>query len=63
MVVLREDFGDGDYSGWNIVDVGTNQGPSAWSAETGTLVQSSNIYSTPTNRAELSKLGTFVVYE
>ncbi|MDY6838817.1 MAG: fibronectin type III domain-containing protein [Thermodesulfobacteriota bacterium] len=63
VVVLWEDFGDGDYSGWSVVDEGTISGPSAWSAESGTLVQSANIYSGPTDRADLSKLGTFVVYD
>lgn len=62
-VVLWEDFGDGDYSGWSIVDEGIHQGPSTWSAESGVLVQSANIHSGPTDRAELSKLGTYLLKE
>ncbi|MBN2136792.1 MAG: S8 family serine peptidase, partial [Sedimentisphaerales bacterium] len=30
MVLLDEDFGDGDYLGWTIVDEGDTQGPSSW---------------------------------
>ncbi|MDY6987175.1 MAG: fibronectin type III domain-containing protein [Thermodesulfobacteriota bacterium] len=63
VVVLWDDFGDGDYGGWSVVDEGIRQGPSAWSAESGVLVQRANIHSGPTDRAALSKLGTFVVYD
>jgi len=62
-VVLWEDFDDGGCTGWSVVDEGTIQGPSAWSAETGALVQSSNIYSWPTDRDSLAKLGTYVLLE
>ena len=40
---LDEDFADGNFVGWTIIDQGTSSGPSAWSAASGTLVQSSNI--------------------
>ena len=33
-----------------------------WSAATGTLVQSSNIFSSPTDASDLAKLGTFSLY-
>ena len=62
-VLLREDFSDGDFSGWSVIDEGNIQGPSEWSATSGALVQSSNIYSTPTDASDLSKLGTFALYE
>ncbi|MDY6949963.1 MAG: fibronectin type III domain-containing protein [Thermodesulfobacteriota bacterium] len=62
LVVLWEDFGDGDYNGWTVVDEGTHQGPSVWSAESGVLVQNANIYSGPTDRATLSKLGTYLLF-
>ncbi|MDY6837608.1 MAG: hypothetical protein SWH78_06515 [Thermodesulfobacteriota bacterium] len=62
-VLLSEDFNDGDYTGWTVVDEGTVRGPSAWSAQTGALVQSSSIYSKPTDRDDLAKLGTFALYE
>lgn len=61
-VLLYEDFDDGDLSDWTIVDEGTNEAPSAWSAATGAMVQSSNIYSLPTNAGDLTKLGTFALY-
>ena len=61
-VLLSEDFDDGDFTDWTIVDEGTKKAPSAWSAATGAMVQSSDIYSTPTCAHELTKLGTFALY-
>jgi hypothetical protein len=61
-VLLSEDFNNGEFSNWNIVDEANLDGPSAWSAASGILVQSSNIYSNPTDAAELAKFGTFVLY-
>ena len=60
--ILSEDFDDGDFSDWTIVDEGKKDYPSAWSAVTGVLVQSSDIYSLPTRASELTKLGTFVLF-
>ncbi len=57
-VLLADDFNDGDFTGWTIMDEGTSE-PSAWSAATGTLVQSSNIASANDG---LAKLGTFALY-
>jgi len=62
LVVLCEDFGDGDYSGWQVVDEGTVGAPSVWSAASGVVGQHSNINSGPTDRAELSKLGTYLLF-
>lgn len=45
---FTENFDDGDYDGWEIVDQGNWDGPSAWSAAGGEMVQSSNIYTEPT---------------
>jgi hypothetical protein len=59
--LLEENFDDGDYAGWSIVDQGDQQSPSNWSAATGTMVQSSNIFSVPVG-AELTKLGTYAWY-
>ena len=42
-VLLSDDFDDGTFTGWTIVDQGRNQGPSVWSATSGTLLQTSNI--------------------
>ena len=61
-VLLDDDFSDGDYAGWTIVDEGTLYGPSLWSASSGVMVQSSNIYSEPRTASELSKLGTYAYY-
>ncbi len=61
-VLLADDFNDGEFTGWTVVDEGTLEGPSAWSAATGTLVQSSNVFSTPTDASNLVKLGTFALY-
>ena len=43
VVLLSDDFNDGTFTGWTIVDQGKNQGPSVWSATSGTLLQTSNI--------------------
>jgi len=61
-ILLDEDFDDGDYSGWTIVDEGTYYGPSEWSAASGTMVQNSNIYGGSTAAGELTKLGTYAYY-
>ena len=60
--LLTEDFDDGDFSGWTIVDEGTHQAPSAWSASTGTLMQNSNIYTLPGARSSLKKRATHLFY-
>jgi Domain of Unknown Function (DUF1080) len=57
VVLLSDDFGDGAFNGWTIVDEGTDQKPSAWSIKTGTFVQTSNIGSNGTNN-----LGTYALY-
>jgi len=61
-ILLSEDFNDGNYNGWQLVDQGTVNGPMAWSAATGTMVQSSNVYSLPTGN-ELPKLGTYAYWQ
>jgi hypothetical protein len=42
-ILLWDDFNDGDFYGWTILDETTNNGPSAWSVKDGVLVQRSNI--------------------
>jgi hypothetical protein len=59
-VLLGDHFADGDTSGWTIVDEGTDQGPSSWSAFEGAFRQTSNI-NTPSPRKVLSKKGTQAV--
>ena len=63
-VLLSEDFNGGDFSEWTIVDEGPFNGPSLWSAATGTLVQSANIHDDDGSGkpAELPKLGTYALY-
>jgi hypothetical protein len=57
-VLLWDDFNDGNFTGWTIIDdAGTTSGPSDWSVVNGTLVQSANIGSNSTG-----KPGTFVLY-
>jgi len=60
-LLFSDNFSDNNYSGWNIVDEGNRDAPSSWSASTGTMIQSSNIYSLPTD-LELPKLGTYAWY-
>jgi Domain of Unknown Function (DUF1080) len=45
-VLLSDDFDEGTFTGWTIVDQGKNNGPSVWSATTGSLVQTSSINGT-----------------
>ncbi len=56
-MLLADNFNDGNLTGWTVLDEGTEFTPSAWSAVTGTLVQSSNITS-----EGLAKPGTFALY-
>jgi hypothetical protein len=60
MIVFEDDFDDGDYRGWQIRDEGNWTRPSAWSAATGVMVQSSNIYTEPTSDDRF--LGTYAVH-
>jgi hypothetical protein len=60
--LLSEDFNDGNYNGWVLVDQGTKDGPMAWSAATGVMVQSSNVYTLPTG-TEVPKLGTYTYWQ
>ena len=61
VTLLSEDFSDGHLSDWTIIDEGSKNGPSVWSATTGTLIQSSNIHSSWTI-GDLDWLGTYVLY-
>jgi hypothetical protein len=61
-VLLRDDFNDNNFTGWTVTDQGTVTAPSAWSASTGALRQTSDIHSTPTTAATVPKTGTFNRY-
>jgi len=57
-ILLWDNFNNGDFIGWTIIDdAGTSGGPSHWSVTSGTLMQSVNIGSDATGN-----LGTFLLY-
>jgi hypothetical protein len=62
IVLLSDNFNDGNSTDWTIVDDGNSGGSSKWSVANGVLVQKSNIYFSPTNKADLAKLGSYAVY-
>jgi parallel beta-helix repeat protein len=62
-VELFQDYFSGSLSSdWLVVDEGFWQGPSRWAVVTGSLVQTSNIWSPPADPAVLPQLGTYVWY-
>jgi len=61
VVILSENFDDGNFDRWTIFDEGEVSGPSSWSAASGTLVQNSNIHSFA--GSDIAKFGTFAVYK
>jgi len=63
VVLLAIETHDGPSANWTVIDEGTVAGPSAWTVEQSALVQTANIHSQPTHRADLAKLGTFALYE
>jgi hypothetical protein len=60
-ILLSEDFNDGNYNGWMLVEQGILAGPMAWSAASGVMVQSSNVHTGPLDT--LPKLGTFAYWQ
>jgi hypothetical protein len=56
--LIDEDF-SGGLAGWEVVDEGTNEAPSAWAVVNGVLLQSSNIYGGSTDGANPVKPGTY----
>ncbi|MCP4598915.1 family 16 glycoside hydrolase, partial [Neptuniibacter sp.] len=61
-ILLSDDFTDGSYNGWSLVDQGTMGGSMAWSAASGTMVQSSNVHST-LSIDPVAKLGTYAYWQ
>jgi hypothetical protein len=59
--LLRDDFNDGNVTGWTVVDQGTVSAPSAWSVVRGEVRQTSNIHG-PTAAATIGRKGTFLYY-
>ncbi len=58
--IFSDNFDDGDYFAWNIVDEGTTASPSAWSASSSVMVQSSSI--NDSGGQGLPALGTYAWY-
>lgn len=56
-ILLWDDFNDGNFNGWTIIDETASNGPSVWSANGGILLQSSNIGAGDTARS-----GTIALY-
>ncbi len=61
-ILLSDDFTDGNYNGWILVDQGTMGGSMAWSAASGTMVQSSNVHSS-ISVDPVAKLGTYAYWQ
>lgn len=61
ILALSDNFDDGNYAGWTVVNEGTLEGPSIWTVVSGKLVQSSNIYGPDVN-ATTHRRGTFAYY-
>ena len=61
-ILLSENFNDGNYNGWILVDQGTDNGPMVWSAASGVMIQSSNTFTYP-NGPEVPKLGTYAYWQ
>jgi hypothetical protein len=59
-VLLTEGFAGETLDGWSVLDVGTNQGPSAWSVSGGWATQTTNIWGHPSGG---DSGGTFLVYD
>ena len=59
MILLDENFNNGTFADWSIIDEGTKLSPSSWSAASGTMVQKPNIH-TPSS---YSQLGTYALYK
>jgi hypothetical protein len=57
--LLNENFDKGTFTDWSIINEGTKNGPSLWSAATGTLVQTSGIYT----NSWPSQPGTYALYK
>ena len=61
--LLSESFNNTTLSSWTVIDNGNKSAPSNWSATTGILLQSSNIYGGSGSGAVLPKPGTHIRYD
>ena len=55
--LLSDDFNDGNYKGWTIINDGTEEGPSVWAVANGALAQTANLGS-----LDNGALGTYALY-
>ncbi len=60
-ILLSEDFNDGNYNGWSLVDQGNLAGPMAWLAASGVMVQSSNVHTLTVDG--VARLGTYAHWQ
>ena len=61
--LYSDDFNDGSMTRWTVVNDGTVDAPSSWSASSGQLVQGTNIYDgTSADPADLPKRGSYAAY-
>ncbi|UCG46059.1 MAG: DUF1080 domain-containing protein [Phycisphaerales bacterium] len=58
---FSDTFDDGDLLGWTVVDEGSTEAPSSWSAAGGAMVQSSNIFGGDSISPDMP--GTYAFYE
>lgn len=56
-----DDFGDGVFTGWTVIDQGAVEGPSVWQESGGVLLQQSNIHDGDLTRGGLPKRGTIAL--
>lgn len=59
--LYTETFGPNTLDLYEIVDEGSSDGPSVWTVDAGSLLQSSNIFTGPASAANLAKLGTMAL--
>ena len=57
-LLLWDDFNDGNFTGWTIIDEGTAYAPSQWFVSNGALIQNSNIASDGSS----GYLGTYALF-
>jgi hypothetical protein len=56
-ILLSDDFNDGDFNGWTILDQTTSNGPSVWTASGGAFAQTTNI-----GTRDAAESGTIALY-
>ncbi|MCI0514274.1 putative Ig domain-containing protein [candidate division KSB1 bacterium] len=61
-ILFADDFNDGNFNGWTVVDEGSNYRPSAWKVPNGTLGQTSEIWGGAYEPSSPNKPGTFLYY-